>query len=243
LGFELRVAATFFVSLLWVSALTRSSVADPLNRPRVTLALDPCVLAEPGEVRRSVAVELGADLAGSGEADTTRVIVSCRGAIVVLEVTDPITGKSLSRTVNLEIAPAAARSRLLALAIVELVSASWTELESNPVPAVPPASTPPSPEARAAALESVQVRQAQIAPTATATLTATPPDYRVEGLLELRDFPSPGLASLGFGARLSKRITGPWGWGLDLLTDHGTVTRSAGAISIDTLSTGPSVFL
>jgi hypothetical protein len=96
LGFEPRVATAFFVSLLGVSGMTRSSMADPLNPPRVTLALDSCVLAEPGEVRRSVAVELGADLAGSGEADTTRVIVSCRGAIVRLEVTDPITGKSLS---------------------------------------------------------------------------------------------------------------------------------------------------
>ncbi len=93
-------------------------------------------------MRRITTVELDARLVDEGETDTTRVEASCAGSLVLIEATDPITGKSLSRLVNLAAEMEAARPRLLAIAITELVSASWTELASNPKPTVPPRRRP-----------------------------------------------------------------------------------------------------
>ena len=63
----------------------------------------------------------------------------------------PITGKTLSRSLDLGEARNA-RTRLLALAISELIWVSWTELETNPEPAVLPAGgRAPAEEARKAA--------------------------------------------------------------------------------------------
>ena len=81
-------------------------------------------------------------------------------APVVVLVTDPRF--SLDRTIDLKEAPRA-RARLLALAIVELISASWTELETNPDPVVPPAGVRAAPEARRAALGAVRRLTAQSA--------------------------------------------------------------------------------
>jgi hypothetical protein len=49
---------------------------------------------------------------------------------------DPTTGKSLGRSVALTEAAPNGRARLLALAVAELVVASWSELQSNPHPRV-----------------------------------------------------------------------------------------------------------
>jgi hypothetical protein len=267
----LRVVAASCGAGFLATAFSWSAVADSA-RPRVTLTLDSCIPLDPAEVRRGVALELGAVLAGPEDTDTTQVGVSCKDSKVVLEVIDPISGKSLSRRVDLEVSPQAARSRLLALAIAELVTASWSELDSNPEPRVPPASTPPSPEARAAARQSAHDRNAQvaaaqaqeassasptiplvpslaIAPRLTPVPAAAAPKpefapYRLTGLVEARSFRSEaGVSSLGFGARLSRRFAGVWGFGLDLLADHGSVSITAlGNISVDALSTGPFIF-
>jgi hypothetical protein len=257
----LRVVAASCITGLLVVCLAASAVADAAH-PRVTLTLDVCIPLDPAEVRRGVALELGAVLAGPEDTETTQVGVSCEGAKVLLEVIDPISGKSLSRRVDLDVSPPAARSRLLAIAIAELVTASWTELESNPEPQVPPASTPPSPEARAAARHSAHDRNAQVAaahaegaaasssasaaPTLPPVRAPAPPraPYGLTGLVQARSFRSgAGVSSVGFGARLSHRFTPVWGFGLDLLADHGSVTIPLlGSISVDALSSGPFVF-
>jgi hypothetical protein len=250
----LRVVAAACVAGSFATLLSGSAVADAdAGHPRVRLTLDACIPLDPAEVRRRVALELGAVLAGPEDTETTRVGVSCKDAKVLLEVIDPISGKSLSRPVDLEVSPPAARSRLLALAIVELVTASWTELDSNPEPEVPPASNPPSPEARAAARQSAHDRNAQIAAarvdassSAEPTLSAVPSSAqnRLTALVQARSFRSDaGASSLGLGAKLTHRFTPVWGLGIDLLADHGSVSVPAlGTISVDALSTGPFVF-
>src|SRR5439155_8563961 len=84
----------------------------------VALEIDPCVRVDRAQVRRVVTVELGdapTDASAAG-VDRTRVAVSCIGELVELRVDDPITGKSLERTIDLAEAPRAS-PRLLALAI------------------------------------------------------------------------------------------------------------------------------
>jgi hypothetical protein len=105
--------------------------------PPLEMALDACVDAVPADVVKLVGIELaavardGLHAAALGAARIP-VTVSCRGDRVVVRVEDPITDKTLERGVRLGRAAPAARSRLLALAIVELLVASWTELAAKP---------------------------------------------------------------------------------------------------------------
>jgi hypothetical protein len=57
---------------------------------------------------------------------------------------NPATKKSVRRTVAIADTPAAARPRLLALAVVELLRASWPELARSDSPKVEPAPTAPA---------------------------------------------------------------------------------------------------
>ena len=151
-------------ALLALAPRHANAQAGAIAHPSVSLEVDPCVQADVAEVRRIVGIELGALLedrepAGGaattkGASDTTRVTVACAGPLVELRVDDPLTGKGLTRPIDLSTSSATARSRLLAIAIAELVAASWTELESNPHPRVVPAGPPASTAAREAATSS-----------------------------------------------------------------------------------------
>lgn len=85
---------------------------------------------------RVVRIELGSTIVtGNGAGDpsnTTRVTVTCDGGRVRLRVDDPITGKALERSIEIADVAPAVRARILGLAIVELVAASWIELELRP---------------------------------------------------------------------------------------------------------------
>src|SRR4029077_7676204 len=106
--------------------------------------------------------------AGSGHEPRLRALAPARataqsvgpwgGDSASLRVLDPTTGKSVERSVALAQAAPTARARLLALAIAELVAASWSELESNPQPKAPPAEPLAPVEAREAARRVVEPR-------------------------------------------------------------------------------------
>lgn len=79
--------------------------------------------------------------------DTNQAIVSAvePKPYVELRVDDPLTGKTLKRAIDFENAPALHRARLLGIAITELVSASLSELVTNPNPEVAPVGRRSSP--------------------------------------------------------------------------------------------------
>jgi hypothetical protein len=75
------------------------------------------------------------------------------------------------------------------------------------------------------------------------TPESAPALNRLTGLVEARSFQSDaGVTSLGFGARFTRRLSPIWGFGLDLLADHGSVFTPLGTISVDALSIGPFFF-
>src|SRR5207244_957590 len=121
-GPVMRRAATFIGSLsitLAVQVFTPISRAQPSsgNHPLVKLGIGSCVGVPVEEVRKIVGVELGALLVAEGEtptADVTVIDVQC-GPAIELRVDDPITGKSLTREIDLSKEAASARPRLLAL--------------------------------------------------------------------------------------------------------------------------------
>jgi hypothetical protein len=108
--------------LLLVAAL-------PSGRAPLRLELQPCADVDQATIRRVVAMELDAALADEGQsAAVTTAKAECSEGRVSLTIDDPVTGKSSTRTVDLNGQPPAVRSRLLGLAISEAVLASWIEL-------------------------------------------------------------------------------------------------------------------
>jgi hypothetical protein len=211
---------------------SRESASSPAGRPPVSLALATCLDVPPEEVRRIVGIELRALLVDEREAtnDTTVVVVDCHNPYAVIDVTDPITGKTLKRTVDLTESARIARPRLLALSIVELVSASWTEIESNPPPRTPVVGRVASPDARRSALSSVQARTPRRAM------------FRVVPIASIRSFRLQ-LWTFGGGLRVGADGARPFGWEIDAVLDHGTRSTPLGNATFDTGSGSASVVL
>jgi hypothetical protein len=130
-------------TLVVIASLSSTARAQGQERPPVSLDLrldEPgCGVTDREALLRVVRLELeGATVAeATGDAvSATRVTVSCQGDLVALRVDDPITGKALERSVSLAGVVAPVRARIVGLAIVELVAASWIELElRRPPPA------------------------------------------------------------------------------------------------------------
>jgi hypothetical protein len=212
---------------------TTPASARPRPHPRVQLRIDDCSDITPAAVREIVAVELGALLVMEGEAaaDTARVAVRCTQDGAELSVFDPITDKSLSRTVALYSVAPSARTRLLALSVAELVAASWVELETNPTPAIPPVGNAAPLAARDAVRLSLRQHEA-VTPYGRFSLSAV---GSVQG------FFSAG-ALYGGGLRLSFSQRYYLGFAIDFLAQHGNASAALGEIGIDSLS-GSALFL
>lgn len=204
----------------FVVALVASRPA--LAQPTLALTVDECVAVEPSDVRKLVEIELHTHVLDDG---LTKVAVRCRDNVVELTVVDPVTGKSLVRSIDVMAAAPKARARLLALAIAELVSASWTELETNPTPAVPPAGPPPEPAAKAAAREVVHARVPALASEPSHPL-------RVAALIDRRAFLARTAWVTGFGVRVAQDRE-LLGWTADMTASQGTRDSSLGEVALD----------
>ncbi len=235
-----RAPRAVAVALWWTAVWPSSARADQpdAQHPLVQVDIDACTGASPEEVRRLLRIELGAllvDDAPSGEI-VTRAAVSCAAHTVRLRVDDPITGKSLTREVELDESDVASRSRLIALAVAELVDASWTELESNPRPEVPPAGARPPPAAVEAARKVVQHRRPR---QVDEDLGVT----RMVVVVSRRAFFSESTAQWGGGMRLGRDQFTHVGWTADVLAEHGETEVSLGRVALDTLTLGGSLYL
>jgi hypothetical protein len=138
----------FFLLTMLACTVPRQARADAPLGPRVGVELRGCDEAFADEVRRIAGVELHASVVAAQRAIVTEVLVTCREGLADLWVSDAATAKVSLRTVSLAQTSPRARARLIALAVAELVSASWEEVETNPEPKVPAADVV-SPEVRA----------------------------------------------------------------------------------------------
>jgi hypothetical protein len=201
----------------------RSAVADGAH-PAVRLEVEGCGDAPSSEIRRIVGIELRATLDADDAtpaADTTHVRVTCAERLAELTVDDAITGKSLSRSIDIEAASPNSRARLIALAVAELVSASWTELETPPT--VPPAGPRPSPAAVGAAREAVHAKVPRLAPRSFRVVVAG----SVRAVLgETVLYGANARAAYGDAEH-------PIGYRLDLGIEHGTESTALGSVGID----------
>jgi hypothetical protein len=217
------------VAVVLVAALSTARA----DAPPLRLQIDGCVGVDIADVERIVAVEIRTTPMTSktrANVDTTQVDVSCDGQLVVLRALDPITGKQTSRRIDLAGTPALARDRTLGLSIVELVVASWSELESVPEPAAPIVERTSSPNARGAAR--LQVRK-RIQATRERSLRPS------VSLLARAAHTTAGWA-IGAGAMMRiERETG-LGWGVELATHRMNAQRQRGSVGVD--STGAAVW-
>jgi hypothetical protein len=211
-----------------------ASGADAHGHLSVSVELDTCLDVRPELVRRIIAAELLADIVdpGSSTPTTTQVVADCHNPPVLIRVVDPITGKTLSRSLDLGEARNA-RTRLLALAIAELIWVSWTELETNPEPAVPPAGGRASAEDARKAVHVVELHTRGGSPLRTV----------VGAFFAVDAFAPGGALLLGGGARVGgERATGV-GWAVDTRFEYGGVSRSEGHIAVVAGSAGAALFV
>jgi len=207
------------------AALCAAMAAAPAG-PALDVTIDDCAGVPSERVLAVLAVELRTAQPGAGaEGRATAVSVTCSEAGVELRVADPLTQKTLSRTVRLSAAAPVVRPRLLALAIVELVSASWAELSWNPEPTGVAA---PAAGEREAALDTVAPRAAPPARRALRLMAA----FGGRGFLQ-----SPRW-TWGGGARVSH----DWEWlrwSMDALYERGSSAAPGfGSVTADAFSAG-----
>ncbi len=208
----------------------RSACAETLAHPPVSLHIASCLGTSHAEIRRIVELELRAKLVGDGaeNRDATRVTLDCHNPHVILEIQDPVTGKALRRSYNLTAVAKVAHSRALALAIVELLSASWSELEVNETPVMRPVELSATEPARDAARALVRSRAAQR------------PAFRCLGSAALQT--GRALPALwGGGARVVLDLTLPLSFSLDASYATNDSESPLGGVDISVASTALGV--
>ncbi|MDF2696316.1 MAG: hypothetical protein K0S65_4699, partial [Labilithrix sp.] len=185
----------------------------------VAVTIDPCVEVRQAEVGHIVEIELRIRLSPPS-AEATRAEVTCEGDALEIRVDDPITRKRLTRRVPVVALGSSTKARLLALAVVELVSASWTELETDAPPAVEPEGPKLAPVVLEEARKAVKSRSA-----------AAPPRWRT-ALVGGLGYDSAGLGvSWGGGARLRYHFTGSIGLASEVFAEGGARDELPGRIS------------
>ncbi len=174
--------------------------------------VDACLNVTEAEVRRLTRLELSR----SGPSAPIHATVECVNGGALVRVDDPVTRKSLARTIDLKHVTSKTMARYLALAIAELVEASWAELNLQAPRIVEPIGDPPGSEQRAAAVEQVR----------------SPGPVRLEAFGVARRVFTTNLWQLGGGARVS--FSGPvLGAALEVEGAHGQRSTALGTVAVD----------
>lgn len=218
-------AVTSGVLLVLVAAPARldaQSGADAERGVNVTLDIAPCVETDAASVRRLFLLELGTSRHESpaGDSAGARVEIDCSGELLELRVHDRLTGKHLLR--RIAPGPVAGRDRMLALAVMELLVASWVELETTPEPAVRAADAPPDPRAASTARALVRRRLPQPARRTTLSI--------VGGALHA------GPWRIGGGVRLRRATSARWSWSAELTASRGDTALPEGEVELSAAS-------
>jgi hypothetical protein len=204
----------FAVLAAWEGGLR----AEARHQP-VVVEVEQCEQSLAVEIRRIVGVELRAtvvDAVPAGES-VTRVLAACRDSEVDLSLEDAVTAKRLVRTVALAEAAEAARARLIALAVAELVVASWQEIQGD-AEQTGPALPPSRPQAAAASGTGGGAGQGEVR-------------AMVEAIGVVRALPGEGLWLLGAGARGFVTISRPLTLTLDVTVEWGAASRATGQVA------------
>lgn len=202
-------------------ALASSTTAHANAPATIVLSVAECDSVDVDELARLLHIELrGAAIASEDGAEASATIgVTCRGPMVELEVVDRLTGKTSRRSLDLSGTSTIARTRLVALAVTDLVSASWAELilESSTRRARAP-TVEKAPETHAR-----QVVRARVQPS---------PRHRVLAFGSATTTFA-GFWAFGGGLRVGGDLGGRLGWSVDAGFDRGATRIPEGEVELD----------
>lgn len=211
----------------------------PADLPQVSLTIDAgCTTLDEAVITRVLTVELRSLAALSEPSATTRAAVqaSCVADRVVLALIETRGDRRLSR--ELDLSGAAGRSRLVALAIAELVGASFVVI---PEPVV---ATPPPPEVIAPEEVALEVTPVPIdpelrpeAPEPSAP-PAVPDPWGVHLFAAGAIAGEPFHASGGGGAGIDAELVLPLALRVDLRAMQGVVSAAPGEVRMTDASAG-----
>jgi hypothetical protein len=144
---NLRLAAILAMALSCgvTARLARAQSMSLAQAPRLFLDTSGCESVPAAAVRSIVSVELRTGIPdAAADVEATRVTAGCSGELATISIDDVLTHKSVSRVIDMAGTAPIARPHLLALAIVELLAASWYELAVTPAvqPVTPVAASP-----------------------------------------------------------------------------------------------------
>lgn len=231
-----------FGALLGATSATASAQQDGAGL-RVHLEVAACAEVESRSVARFLSIELdnAAVHVGDAEDEPVRLRVSCEDSALVLDVEDRVTRKALRRSVDRAAGDPSLRARLMAVAVAELVLASFAETDLGLDRARPDVAAR-EPVATLAARRIVAARRPTIRERRRAI-------GALEAYVEARAY-SEGAAVIGGGVSGRVRWTGPWGSevrlgvasALDERVDAATLSASSldGSASIDFAMDGAS---
>ncbi len=132
-----RSALAAAIAIACAAGNARAAVAPGAPSPEISLDIDRCPALPHDEVLRLAALELDArvvpsSVAAAEKSRVTQIQIACAGTAVHTTVIDPITGKQLSRSMDLPAQGSALAARTVALGAAELVITSWMELTMSP---------------------------------------------------------------------------------------------------------------
>lgn len=184
----------------------------------MSMTVDACAKVNVEEVERLAAIELS-----RAPPDVAIVAhVGCDRGLITLTVDDPVTRKTLGRKLDLSSTAARSRARTVALALAELIEASWSEL-LLPSPRVMPAGPAPT-----------EAQQEAASRIASRVIPEKERRFRVSLLGSGQRFVSAALWEWGGGARLSW-AGDLFGVSADFRVGHGTNQSALGELIVDTL--------
>jgi hypothetical protein len=226
----LRWAATLVIALSCgvAARLARAQSVSPAQMPPVSLDTSGCANVPAQAVRSIVSVELRTSIADAApDVEATRISARCSGELATISIDDVLTHKSVSRVIDMTATAPIARPHLLALAIVELLAASWYELAVTPV--VQPVTPVASPE-RDVALAFMRARL-PLAPSRKVEVSA---------IVDLLSFSR--LVRLWGGSVEATGDLRRWlAWQAALGLAHGTRSTPLGLVTADTASAALAV--
>lgn len=124
------VACALFVFACALLVFACKPAASAQDAARIALDVSGCPEADASAIERLVGIELRVAIARE-ETDVTSVRAECADSVLRLVVHDPITAKTVERSYDLSTTDDRALPRTVALAIAELVAATWSELEEE----------------------------------------------------------------------------------------------------------------
>ena len=220
------------VRAMMMAAVLLSMVGRAHAAPQLSIGLTGCEGTDLAAVKRLAAIELSVEVTAEGAPRTTRVEIVCTGSVAEIAVDDPLTGKRLARTLNLDATVPAARARLLALGASELVAASWAELEARARPKVEVVGALPREEARRTVEPALERARAR-----------SPQRLRLTAVAVEQTFFTGAGALWGAALRVGRDEWFHLGWVFDVQATHGVSQLAVGAISLDLVGAGLAFWL